>query len=142
MARMKRIAVQVGFVAVLALLGAATAQAYDFPKADSPYHCRWERYNSSGQLINKGVSLVTFTNVTYPQFYIQSGTIFTVYADASTLTRSYEVHLHVTSGGLNYYQDNPSPQADVSCQLLTSSGGNSVEWTGCSNNVRQWCFQP
>ena len=141
MARMKTIAVRIGLVAVLALLGTATAQAYDFPLANSPYHCRWERYNA-GQLIGKGVSLVTFTNVTYPQFYIQDGTLFTVYFDASTLTRDYQVILNVVTGGLNYYQDNPSPQPDVSCQLVTSSGGSTVEWTGCSNQVRQWCYQP
>ena len=140
MARMKKIAFQVGLVGVLALLGAATAEAYDFPKANSPYHCRWERYNSSGQLV-KGVSLVTFKNVTYPNSYTQSGTLFTVYADAGTLTKNYQVQLHVAFGGLTYYQPSPS-NPEVSCELLTSSGGNTVEWTNCSNGVRQWCYQP
>lgn len=142
MARMKKITALVGLVAVLALLGAATAQAQEWPKPDSPYHCRWERYNASNQLIGKGVSLVTFTNVTYPQFYIQNGTLFTVYADAGTLTRPYQVQIHVTSGNLYYFQDNPAPQEDVTCSLTTSSGGNTVEWHGCSNRVRQWCYQP
>jgi hypothetical protein len=143
MTRMKMIAVRIGLVAVLALLGTATAQAYDFPKADSPYHCKWERYNTStGQLINKGVSLVTFTNVTEPNFYTQNGTLFTVYADAGTLTRNYQVQLHVAFGGLTFTQDNPAPQADVTCELVTNSGANTVQWIGCSNGVRQWCYQP
>ncbi|MFL6200035.1 MAG: hypothetical protein ACJ76J_12720 [Thermoanaerobaculia bacterium] len=142
MARMKKIALQVGLVAVLALLGTAAAQAqYDWPKANSPYHCHWERYNTSGQLIGKGVSLVTFTNVTYPNSYTQSGTNFNVYADASTLSKSFQVQLHVAFGGLTYYQPNPT-NPEITCQLLTSSGGNTVEWAGCSNGVRQWCSQP
>lgn len=141
MTRMRKIAFQVGLVAMLALLGAATAQAYDFPKVNSPYHCRWERYNqTTGQLINKGVSLVTFTNVTTPNFYTQKGTLFTVYADAGTLTKSYEIQLHVAFGGLTYYQPNPI-NPEVTCPLTTSSGANTVEWN-CSNGVRQWCYQP
>lgn len=142
MARLKRIAVQVGLVAVLAFLGAAAAEAqYDFPKANSPYHCNWEKYNASGQLI-KGVSLITFTNVTQPNFYTQNGTIVNVYSDASTVSRPYQVQLHVAFGGLTFIQDNPAPQADVTCELTTTSGGNTVQWVGCSNGARQWCYQP
>jgi hypothetical protein len=145
MASMKKIAVQVGLVAMLALLGAATAQAYDFPLANKPYHCRWERTTSSGQLI-KGVSLVTFTNVSYPSSFTQKGTLFTVYADAGTLTKNYEVQLHVAFGGLTYYQPN-AINPELQCKLLTSSGANTVEWdcTGLAsfhNGVRQWCYQP
>lgn len=141
MARMKKIAFQVGLVAMLALLGAATAQAQDWPKADSPYHCRWERTTSTGQL-TKGVSLVTFQNVWYPDpSYIQAGTLFTVYWNASTLTKSYEVRMHTVTGQLYYYQPNAT-NPELTCQLLTSSGGNTVEWASCSNGARQWCYQP
>ena len=142
MARSKRIAVRIGLVAVLALVGAVAAQAqYDFPKANSPYHCNWEKPNASGQLI-KGVSLITFTNVTQPNFYTQNGTIFNVYHDASTLSRPYQVQLHVAFGGLTFTQDNPAPTPDVSCELVTTSGGNTVQWLNCSNGARQWCYQP
>ena len=141
MARLKMIAVRIGLVAVLALLGTAAAQAqYDFPKPDSPYHCNWEKPGPSGLI--KGVSLITFKNVTEPNFYTQNGTIFNVYADASTLSRPYQVQLHVAFGGLTFTQDNPAPQADVSCELVTTSGGNTVQWIGCSNGARQWCYQP
>lgn len=143
MAKMKKIALQIGLVAVLAFLGTAAAQAQDWPKVNSPYHCKWERYNkTNGQLINKGVSLVTFTNVTYPNFYTQSGTLFTVYADAGTLTKSYEIQFHVAFGGLTYYQPN-STSPELTCQLTTAGSGNTVEWNCFSSNgVRQWCYQP
>ena len=146
MARMKKIAFQVGLVALLALLGTATAHAaYGYPQADSSYHCRWERYNqTTGLLIGKGVSLVTFKNVTESDVGIptQKGTLFTVYGNAGTLTRSYEIRVHVTDGGLTYFEPNAgSPQ--IKCALTTSNGANTVEWD-CrgSNGVRQWCYQP
>lgn len=148
MTRMRKIAFQVGLVAMLALLGAVAAQAQeDWPKPNSPYHCRWERYSkTTGQLIGRGVSLVTFTNVTYPNFYTQKGTLFTVYADAGTLTKNYEIGFHVTFGGLTYSQPN-ALNPELQCRLFTFNGGNTVEWdcTGQAsfhNGVRQWCYQP
>lgn len=145
MTRMQKIVFQIGLVAMLALLGAATAQAQTFPLADSPYHCSWARYNSSNQLLGKGVSLVTFTNVTNPQFYIQDGTLFTVYASASTLTKDYEVRMDVVTGQLYYYQPTAT-NPERTCLLYTSAGANSVEWNCVPDSagvkVRQWCYQP
>jgi hypothetical protein len=146
MSRMKKIAFQVGLVAMLALLGAATAQAQTFPLADSPYHCSWERYNTSNVLLGKGVSLVTFQNVGYPDpSYIQAGTLFTVYWNASTLTKSYEVRMHTVTGQLYYYQPNAT-NPELTCLLYTSAGANTVQWNCFPNaqgvKVQQWCSQP
>lgn len=147
MARMKKIAFQVGLVAMLALLGAATAQAQEWPKANSPYHCSWARYNNNtGVLLGKGVSLVTFQNVWYPDpSYIQAGTLFTVYWNASTLTKSYEVRMHTVTGQLYYYQPNATTP-ELTCLLYTSAGANTVQWNCFPDpqgvKVQQWCSQP
>ena len=147
MATMKRIALQVGLVALLALFGTVAAQAQDWPKADSPYHCSWARYNAyNNQLLGKGVSLVTFQNVWFPDpSYIQAGTLFTVYWNAGTLTKSYEVRMHTVTGQLYYYQPN-AINPERTCLLDTSAGANTVQWN-CfpdTQNVRvqQWCSQP
>lgn len=147
MASMKRIALQVGFVALLALFVTAAAQAQAWPKADSPYHCSWARYNNStGALINKGVSLVTFQNVTYPDpSYIQAGNLLTTYWNASTLFNGYEVRLHVVTGQLYYYQPNATNPVKT-CLLYTSGNASTAEWDcfpdAAGVKVRQWCSQP
>lgn len=145
MAAMKRIAFQVGLVALLALFGTAATQAQSWPKADSPYHCSWARYNSNNQLLGKGVSLVTFQNVTYPNPIIQAGTLFTVYFNASTLTKNYEVRMDPVTGQLYYYQPNGN-SPEKTCLLYTSAGANTVEWSCFPDStgvkVQQWCSQP
>lgn len=145
MAAMKRITFQVGLVALLTLFGTAAAQA-QFPSADIGYHCSWARYNSSSQLLGKGVSLVTFQNVTYPNpIYIQAGTLFTVYSNAGTLTKSYEVRMDVVTGQLYYYQPNAT-SPEKTCLLYTSAGANTVEWNcfpdSAGVKVQQWCSKP
>ena len=145
MTGIKKVVLRIGLVALLALLGAATVQAQTFPAANVGHHCSWARYNSSNQLIGKGVSLVTFQNVTNPQFYIQDGTLFTVYSNATTLTKDYEIVMDVITGQLYYYQ--PTAASPVlTCLLYTSPSASTVEWNcfpdAAGVKVRQWCSQP
>ena len=139
MKQIKKMLGMAGLMLGLALLGVldtTAAEAQTYPLSNKPYHCTWQRLDTSGNVIQRGVSLVTFQNMVETDIITQEGTLLTVYANASSATAPIKVVIHPTNGGLHFYQGN------ISCYLNVSPNASTVEWFGCSNRVRQWCYQP
>lgn len=138
MKKIKKIVGMAGLMLGLALLGSAAAEAQTFPLSNQPYHCHWQRLDTSGNVIQKGVSLATFQNLVWTDSITQQGTLFTVYANATSVSKAVTVQMHPVNGGIYFYQ----PQDGISCALNVSPNASTVEWFSCSNRVRQWCYQP
>jgi len=126
-------------IALLFLLVAAfavSASAQEWPLSNTPYLCRWQTPSNAN---GKALVTITFTS-TSPDGLTKSGTMKTVYSNASSLDRQINVTWDWASWSYTrfFYSQ---PNEGVSCYLTTSGNGSSVAWTGCSNSNAQQCFQ-
>jgi hypothetical protein len=126
--------------AVLALLalGASAANAQVWPTA-SPYSCDWTLGASSGKAF---VTFLWTSNNTGD--LNRTGSLRTVYPNGSSMTKPYTLSWEWAAWDdyhFYYVQDNPAPQADLTCEVLTANGGRDVTFYSCSNGAWQHCVQ-
>jgi hypothetical protein len=125
-------------VAALLALGTGAANAQVWPTA-SPYTCDWTLGSTSGK------SFVTFLYDSPNTAVIdRTGSLRTVYPSGSSMTKRFTLSWEWAAWDdyhFYYVQDQPDPQPDLTCEVLTANGGRDVTFYSCSNGAWQHCVQ-
>jgi hypothetical protein len=133
-----RLAGKIVLAALLMVMAAGMVQAQQYPQSGKPYFCRWGA---------AGKSLVTLTMGAPDANYHRTGTNLNVYADASTISRSFDLYWDWPTGdnAFDYFQTDTSTNTTTHCKVYTYNNGAIVNFDPCTKNnqpsLSQYCTQ-